>query len=217
MTNNVDSPRTGLIWYSILFVLLPIGFFFHEVAHYLAGIAYGEQMRMSLNSAWAVDGGFVSEWAEQVVSAAGPLFTIGVALAGTYWALKRNSILGYALVYSSFLIRLAAFAVSVIQLNDEARISVYFGWPWFVLPFFVNLGLFALTAYTRLANQCPGVHRNHCWNFLYSCCGSANSEVHLTTCSPLMRGLISTSSSSEFGRLFPTLHLFILISILISR
>ena len=41
------------------------------------------------------------------------------------------------ILFSAFFMRLMAFGVSFLNYNDEARISVYLGWPWWLLPVIV--------------------------------------------------------------------------------
>ena len=122
-----------------------LGFICHELAHFLAGLSFGEDMMMTLNSVWPTDGGYDTPAKANIVTATGPIFTVTMALAGFWFVYRKSSLIGYAVVYSAFVMRFCAFMISFIGLNDEARLSVYFGMPWFVFPALVSVFLLGLT------------------------------------------------------------------------
>lgn len=140
------APATaGWRWSLLLAGVTLAGFVLHEAAHWLAGSLLGYDMRMSLGRAWPAQGAFGSVGDETVVSAAGPTFTVVVAVVGTCIALVGKQVWAYTLVFSAVFMRAVAFGVSLFNPNDEARISVTLGWPWWVLPAFV-VGLLLMLA-----------------------------------------------------------------------
>ena len=143
---TANIARIGLGWYAVLVVAMIAGFFLHEVAHWLTGEALGYDMGMSIGRAWPT-GETPGPAHAQLISAAGPMFTILVAIAGALIALLGRQVWGYALVFSSMMMRFAAFVVSFMNLNDEARISEYLGLNWWVLPAIVVGILLAMTVW----------------------------------------------------------------------
>ncbi|MCF6293195.1 MAG: hypothetical protein L3J04_07375 [Robiginitomaculum sp.] len=151
--SKTSPAKVGIIWYLFLGLVVVLGFLFHEAAHWLAGEALGNEMAMSIGRAWPIDGNYLLPIHAPVISFAGPIFTILVALLGMYVAIRYSALWGYALVFSSFMFRALAFLVSINNPNDEARISLYFGLPWFVLPAIVALGLLWITIKTSRSLQ----------------------------------------------------------------
>ncbi len=143
--NDVNKAQVGIAWYFFLLITVVLGFLLHEGAHWLAGEALGYDMKMTIGKAWPVGGSYRAPVHYQIIGMAGPIFTILVAILGLFAALRYDAIWGYALIFSSFLMRLLAFGVSFSSLNDEARISVYLGLAWYVLPMIVVGGLFWMT------------------------------------------------------------------------
>ncbi len=131
-------------FYAILFCVGIGTFFIHELAHWITGVALGHDMIASPNHVWSRDPMSVGD--QGLVSAAGPLVTIAQAIVG-FWLVKRGrSLLGFALLYMAFFMRLLATAVSLSNPNDEARVSQLLGWGTWTLPLTVVVGLFILLA-----------------------------------------------------------------------
>ena len=151
--SKASPAKVGIIWYPFLGLVVVLGFLFHEVAHWLVGELLGNDMKMSIGRAWPVEGSYLLPIHAPIISSAGPILTILVALLGMYVAIRYSALWGYALVFSSFMFRALAFLVSINNLNDEARISVYFGLPWFILPAIVALGLLWVTIITSRSLQ----------------------------------------------------------------
>ena len=124
--NPISPP-----WYVWLAVTTVVGFILHEFAHWLAGTLLGFDMMMSLNRAWAIGSPSISEQSNFLIVLAGPVATIAIAAVGLVLVYQRASIIGYAMVLSSFAMRCLAFGASVFSPNDEAKISAYFGLPWY--------------------------------------------------------------------------------------
>jgi len=129
-------------FYAILFFVGIGTFFIHEFAHWLTGVALGHDMIASPNHVWPRDP--MSVRYQGLVSAAGPLVTIAQGIAG-FWLVNRGrSLLGFALLYMAFFMRLLATAMSLFNPNDEARVSQLLGVGTWTLPLIVVVGLFIL-------------------------------------------------------------------------
>ncbi len=125
--HNPISP----FWYVWLVLITLAGFIVHEFAHWLAGTVLGFDMVMSLNRAWAIGAPSIPEFSSFLIVIAGPVATIAIAALGLFLVYKHSSVFGYALVLSSFAMRCLAFGVSTFSPNDEAKVSGYFGLPWY--------------------------------------------------------------------------------------
>ncbi len=137
-------------FYGTLFIVGIATFLVHESAHWLAGAALGHDMVATLNSVRST--GPVSVRDQMLITAAGPIITIGQALIGFWLVARSRSPLGFALLYSACFMRVLAAGISVVQPNDEAKISLVLGLgPWAV-PLIVVVGLMGLvvTASRRL-------------------------------------------------------------------
>lgn len=122
-----------------MFVIMLMTFVVHEAAHALMGAALGYEMEVSTNHAKPVDGR-AEKTHEILISAAGPAVTaLGALLVlASGWRM----LLAFQIVLAAFLMRLLASGVSVLNPNDEMRISNSLGWhPW-ALPASVSIGLF---------------------------------------------------------------------------
>lgn len=124
-----NARRVGPGFYPLLFVVAFVTFGLHEGAHWLAGIALGHDMVVSLNgshataSTTALDG--------MLISAAGPVVTLIQGILALVLVRMFNSLTAYAFLFFAAFMRLMAAGVSVLNPNDEARISLYFGLgPW---------------------------------------------------------------------------------------
>ena len=85
-----------------------------------------------------------------LMSAAGPALTILIALAAFAVVMRRRSLTAYAALYSALFMRVVAAGVSIVHLNDEARISDMLGWgPW-ALP---GVVVFSLLIPTIIASR----------------------------------------------------------------
>jgi len=115
-----------------LFVVGIAAFLVHETCHWLAGSLLGYPMQMSLNRAWSSTPFTLAH--SLVISGAGPLVTYLQAAVGYAMVRSRASLVGFAMVYMAFFMRLVAMGVSVFNPNDEARISRDLGLGQWTLP-----------------------------------------------------------------------------------
>ncbi|AXT60338.1 hypothetical protein D1816_08230 [Aquimarina sp. AD10] len=123
-------------------------FFFHELAHFVTGSLLGYEMGMTLNSAYLIEGKYSTVWHNQLVSAAGPIFTILTGFLFFYIIKKTKNVYWYPFLFFAFLFRLMAMIVSIINPNDEARISEWLGLGTWILPLLVSFTLFFLVIKT---------------------------------------------------------------------
>ncbi|MES2858233.1 MAG: hypothetical protein V4704_03535 [Pseudomonadota bacterium] len=128
-----------------LFLVGIAAFLIHESFHWLAGTLLGYPMQMSLNRAWSSTPFALAH--SIVISGAGPLVTYVQAAIGYLLVRSRASLVGFAMVYIAFFMRLVAMAVSVFNLNDEARISRDLGIGTWTLPAIVVGALLMLTVW----------------------------------------------------------------------
>lgn len=125
-----------------MFVVMLATFILHEGAHGLAGAALGHAMEVSSNHANPVSGAAPKNQAT-LISAAGPAATaLGALLVlASGWRM----LLAFQIVFAAFLMRLLATGVSLLNPNDEMRISESLGWnPW-ALPAAVTGALLVVT------------------------------------------------------------------------
>jgi hypothetical protein len=118
------------------------GFFFHELAHWATGVLLGNQMGMSLNAAYPVSGTYAKGWHDNVISAAGPLFTIVQAFVFYRVINKTGNRQWYPFLLMPLIMRLLAMGISFFNANDEARISESAGLGLFTIPLLVCMLLF---------------------------------------------------------------------------
>jgi len=113
-----------------LFAVIAVAsYLIHEAAHWLVGAALGYQMSYGINS--VVPGSAMTATDHILMSAAGPAVTILIALVAFVLVMRRQSLTAYAVLYFALFMRVIAAGVSVLNLNDEARISDMLGWgPW---------------------------------------------------------------------------------------
>ena len=99
-------------------------------------------MAASPNNVWPRDP--ISIGDQGLVAAAGPLVTIAQGVVGFQLVRRRRSLLGFALLYMAFFMRLLATAVSLSKPNDEARVSQLLGIGTWTLPLIVVVSLLIL-------------------------------------------------------------------------
>lgn len=135
--------RTGPGFYLMLLAILVATFAVHEAAHWLTALALGHDAFYGLNSAGAR--GAISARDAALIAAAGPALTLLQGLIAFAFSRGRSGLTAFAVLGSAAFMRLMAAGVSVIQPNDEARVSLFLGWPAFTLHILVAGVLVALT------------------------------------------------------------------------
>ena len=127
---------------STLFLVGLATFVVHELFHWLAGTLLGYPMRITPNRVGPLTAMLPVH--HTIMSAAGPLVTYVQAAVGYALVRRRASLVGFAMVYMAFFMRLLAMAVSVFNPNDEARISRDLGLGLWTLPALVVVALLIL-------------------------------------------------------------------------
>jgi hypothetical protein len=114
----------------------------HEFAHWTAGTLLGYDMVMTLNTGYSLTS--AEEGHNQIIDAAGPAITLLQALS-IFMLMRRypNKLL-YGFLFACLYCRLLATAMSLLNLNDEARISKFFGIGTFTLPLIISAILLLL-------------------------------------------------------------------------
>lgn len=141
----------------ICIVAVFITFLLHEGAHYITGEILGYDMWMNLNSAGLKNNGtYATEWHKQLVSAAGPIFTIAQALVIFFIIKKSKNLNWYPFLFVTALMRFFAAVISLLVMaNDEARVSEWLGIGKMTLPIIVSLFLIGLIIKTVLEQKIP--------------------------------------------------------------
>lgn len=140
MQNNRPVRATFYAWFALVAVAT---YLIHEAAHWMVGAALGYPVSYGINS--VIPGAPMTPVDHMLMSAAGPAVTVVTALFAFFFVMRRESLIGYAVLYFALFMRLVAAGVSVFNLNDEARISDMLGFgPW-LLPGLVVLVLLVPT------------------------------------------------------------------------
>ncbi len=143
------QPNPNPLFYVTMFFIAVATMLAHEIVHWLVGTALGYEMYFQLTKAGIVDGAWRSDLDYAVVSIAGPVFTFAVGSVGAWLAISKRSAFGYELVFVAFMQRFLAMVMSGIAIpNDEARVSLYLGLEWWVVPLIFVVPLLALTVWS---------------------------------------------------------------------
>lgn len=138
-----EPRRVGPGFYVLLLLIAVATFALHEGAHWLAGVALGHEMTVTLNSSAPV--GAVPRDHDLLIAAAGPVVTLAGGLIAFALVLTRDSLAAYGVLFFALFMRLIAAVISLINPNDEARISLAMGLGPYVLPLIMVGALLVLT------------------------------------------------------------------------
>lgn len=144
MTNDMKDNKVDSKYILVTLLAVLLSWVLHELAHWLTGIALGNEMAMTLNTSFPISGKYKTNADTLMVSAAGPLFTLFQAVIVFTIMRNRSAKLLYPFLFTCLYMRLLAMGLSVIHLNDEARISRDLGIGIFTLPLIVSAFLFFL-------------------------------------------------------------------------
>ena len=115
-------------------IAVVVSWVLHEFAHWTTGTLLGYEMGMTFNKAFPVSGKYNSDWHYQVISAAGPVFTLVEAFVVFLITQRKKPILLYPFLFTCFYMRLFAAVITIRNPNDEARISKSIGLGTYTLP-----------------------------------------------------------------------------------
>lgn len=114
----------------------------HESAHWLMASALGIDAEFRLNAVRYLS--VTAPWQRGLADAAGPAVTIAQAVIAYVFVRRRGSVNAFAFVYVAAFMRFAAAVVSLLNPNDEARLSIMLGLGKWTLPVVVAAGLILL-------------------------------------------------------------------------
>jgi hypothetical protein len=144
MHTKTKAVPTNYTYLIITPLAVAASWFFHELAHWATGTFLGYNMAMTLNTAYPLNGTYLSTAHAQLIDAAGPLLTLTEAVLIFFIMRKREATLLYPFLFTCFYMRLLATIISLLNPNDEARISQSLGIGTFTLPLLVTAFLFVL-------------------------------------------------------------------------
>ena len=151
------AKKPGISFYAVMFVVVFLSTIAHEIVHLLTAMACGAKtFAFSLGRvsylAPVDEGDFTAQ--RTLIALSGPVFTLALGLFGAWLAIARRMAFGYSLVFVAFFFRLVAMAMSVFagNHNDEARVSLDLGFPYWALPsvFVITLGAAFIASSVRL-------------------------------------------------------------------
>ena len=128
----------------LLLLIFLMTFVIHEGAHWAMGEALGYDMEVSINRAGPVSAE-PTPFHAMLISAAGPVVTFLQAVIALILIGRTQAVFWFLTLFSAFFMRVMAFGVSFLNYNDEARISLFLGWHWWLLPLLVVSTLLLLT------------------------------------------------------------------------
>jgi hypothetical protein len=144
MTNNYTTLRIDIKYIAVFAIAVFFSWIFHELAHWTVGEYLGYKMGMTLNSGYPLSGQYSKDLHYQIISAAGPIFTLSEAVLIFILMIQKKRILLYPFLFTCFYMRLFAAIISVRHPNDEARISDSIGIGKYTLPILMTITLFVL-------------------------------------------------------------------------
>jgi len=144
MVSENSNPKIDKSYVAVLTVAVFLSWTFHELAHWAVGEYLGYKMVMTLNSGYPTNGQYSKDLHYQIISAAGPIFTLCEAFLVFILMIQRKRILLYPFIFICFYMRLFATIISFRNPNDEARISTAIGIGTFTLPIIMTGVLFLL-------------------------------------------------------------------------
>ena len=143
MTVTIKTKSTSSRYILLTLIAAIVTWILHEFAHWLAGTLLGYKMGMGLNQTFPYQV-YDTDRDYQLISAAGPAFTLLQAVV-IFIIMQRKKIISlYPFLFTCFYMRLLAAMISILNPNDEARISKEMGWGTYTLPVIVVAFLFFL-------------------------------------------------------------------------
>ena len=144
MISRYPNTKIDKKYVAVSAIAVLLSWTLHELAHWITGEYLGYRMVITLNSGYPLSGQYSKDLHYQIISAAGPIFTLCEALLIFILMKQRKRILLYPFLFTCFYMRLFASIISFSHLNDEARISTAIGIGKFTLPIIMTSILFAL-------------------------------------------------------------------------
>lgn len=127
--------RVGVPFFLGMAVIAVVTMVLHELVHAVVALALGaEAVGIGLTRMRYT--GDLNSAAQAWVSISGPIFTATLGLIGAWLAIAKDRPLGYELLFVALFQRAAAMGMSHFtgSHNDEARVSLFLGWEWWMMP-----------------------------------------------------------------------------------
>lgn len=127
--------RVGIGFFGRMAAIAAVTMVLHEIVHAGVALALGaEAVGIGLTRMRFTPS--LDPLANQIVSISGPMFTLLLGVLGAYLAIAKGRMLGYELIFVAAFQRTVAMGMSLFTNvhNDEARVSLFLGWEWWVLP-----------------------------------------------------------------------------------
>jgi len=137
------NKKISLKYVFVIIITVIFTWIIHEFTHWLTARLLGYESSMTLNGMFYAEDENPTEWHRIIVSASGPFVTILQGLIAFLFLKFRGwNKYFYPLLFIAFYMRFLAGLVNFINLNDEGRISEYFGIGTFTIPIIVSGILF---------------------------------------------------------------------------
>lgn len=146
-----DKLRQFTVTAAALVVCIFITHWFHELGHAVAAKNLGYDVLLSSNQVVPLGGGYASEYHHNIVSLAGPLVTVVIAVSAFLFR-ARLGFIAPIILWNTMTMRVLAALASIGHPNDEARASLSLGLGTWTIPLIVCgflLLLFGLVARER--------------------------------------------------------------------
>lgn len=131
-------PKITPSYIFIIFLSVLLSCFFHEFAHWLMGEYLGNEMTMSMNTVKTVAGYYEEEWHRNIITSAGPIFTVLQAIFFFFILDKNRNILFYPIFFFPLVYRFFAGLANIFEANDEGRLGLHFGIGLYTLSILVT-------------------------------------------------------------------------------
>lgn len=127
MTKSNNHNKIDLKYIFIILIAVFLSTLFHELAHWFTGEILGNKMTMNLNSANVISGEYKHEWNRNIITMAGPLFTVFQAIVIYFMLNKYPEKNLYPFLLFPFTMRFWAGLANLLGPNDEGRFGLSLG------------------------------------------------------------------------------------------
>ena len=132
----------GPQFYLTFFFVGVVTYLLHELGHWGVGKIFGFEMNFRLNGVSTLSP--VVPFSRAMFDFGGPAVTLVQGFIAYSIVKRTGSQLAFAFVYHAAFMRVVASLISFVYMNDEARLSLYFGLPAWTLPVAISGVLVAL-------------------------------------------------------------------------
>ena len=103
MTSEHTNPKIDKSYVAVFIMAVFLSWTLHELAHWAVGEYLGYKMVMTLNRCYPINGQFSKDLHYQIISAAGPIFTLSEAFLVFILIIRRKRILFYPFIFICFI------------------------------------------------------------------------------------------------------------------